>query len=336
MKLNPLLYSAVITALVITSCSNDSTTTDGKDSTTTSGTTSEEETYENLPIPAFNEDSAYSFIEKQVSFGPRVPNLKAHKECGDYLVAKLKSYGANVIEQRAEATTWDGVKLDMRNIIAQFNPEERKRVLLCAHWDSRPRADEDSEEQDMPILGANDGASGVGVLLEVARHLQASLPYVGVDIIFFDAEDWGVSRAGSDTYCLGSQYWSRNTHVPAYTARFGILLDMVGAKDAIFAWEGYSLQFAPGIAKKVWNAAAGLGYSNYFQKIERGGILDDHYFVNVEAGVPTIDIIQYDPATDSKFGAYWHTHDDDMDVISKPTLKAVGQTLLKVVYSEKP
>lgn len=336
MKLHPLIYSAAIVSLLITGCSNDTKSTDDGKDTTTSSTVPEDKQYADMQTPNFNADSAYHFVDKQVSFGPRVPNSIAHRQCGDYLVAKLKEYGADVKEQKADVTTWDNVKLNMRNIIGSFNPREKKRILLCAHWDTRPRADQDFEEQEMPIPGANDGASGVGVLLEVARQLSISLPYLGVDIIFFDAEDWGMSQAGSDSYCLGSQYWSRNPHIPNYAARFGILLDMVGAENAQFVWEENSITFAPSILKKVWGAANVLGYGNYFVPTQKSGILDDHYYINLERGIPTIDIIQYDPTSPTGFGSYWHTHADNMDVISKPTLKAVGQTLLKVVYDEKP
>lgn len=336
MKLNSIIFSAVLASLVISGCSGDSSSTNDGNNNTTGDNTTEEKKYADLPIPTFNEDSAYNFVEKQVSFGPRVPNSIAHRKCGNYIVAKFKEYGAEVHEQYADVTTWDGVDINMRNIVASFKPEESKRILLCAHWDSRPRADQDFEEQAMPILGANDGGSGVGVLMEVARQLSAELPYLGVDIVLFDAEDWGMSRAGSDSYCLGSQHWSKNPHIPNYTARFGILLDMVGAENAQFAWEENSITFAPGILKKVWGAANIIGYSNYFTTTQKGGILDDHYYVNLQRGIPTVDIIQYDPTTPTGFGSYWHTHADNMSVISKPTLKAVGQTLLKVVYDEKP
>lgn len=294
-----------------------------------------------VDVPNFNSDSAYNFVEKQVAFGPRVPNSNEHIECAKYLVAKLKEFGAEVIEQDFIATAFDGTKLKSKNIIGQFQADRQRRVLLTAHWDTRPFADNetDKELQNKPILGANDGASGVGVLLEVARIIGQKNTSVGVDIIFFDSEDYGQADFKKadyqeDTWCLGSQYWAKNLHKPNYYAQFGILLDMVGAKDALFTKEGTSMYFAPGIVEKVWNTASKIGYSDYFLFQKTNAVTDDHLYVNQIAGIQCIDIIQHDPTTNSRFGAYWHTHNDNMDVIDKNTLKAVGQTLLEVIYNE--
>lgn len=283
--------------------------------------------------PAFNADSAYYFVEKQVSFGPRVTNSEAHKKCGDWMVAQFKQYADNVIEQKASITNFDGKKLNVRNIIAEFNPQAAKRILLCAHWDSRPYADQDTKDTDKPILGANDGASGVGVLLQIAQTLK-NIPEkeVGVDIVLFDAEDLGKPEH-DNSYCLGSQYWSANLHKPGYQASFGILLDMVGAAGAKFAWENVSVEAAQPILQAVWQTAHNLGYSNYFMYYQKSGIIDDHYYVNKTAKIPTIDIIHYDAASATGFPGHWHTHRDDMSVIDRNTLKAVGQTLLEVIYS---
>ncbi|MGQ1785903.1 MULTISPECIES: M28 family peptidase [unclassified Saccharicrinis] len=296
-----------------------------------------------VSTPSFNADSAYLYVQQQVDFGPRVPNTEAHGLCAEYLAQKLKDFGADVIVQDAEVTAFDNTLLHAKNIIGQYKPEIRDRILLFAHWDSRPFADHcpDGSRQNEPILGANDGGSGVGVLLEIARQLNTTpLPF-GVDIIFFDAEDYGnpdhieIQNPKQDTWCLGSQYWGKNPHVKNYYARFGILLDMVGAPNATFYKEMNSKYFAPRILKKVWNTGHKLGYGNYFIFEDGGGITDDHVYVNKHLNIPCINIIQYDPTTDSSFGSYWHTHDDDMDVIDKNTLKAVGQTVLEFVYSEQ-
>jgi Zn-dependent M28 family amino/carboxypeptidase len=274
-------------------------------------------------------------VQKQVDFGPRVTNSAESKKCGDWLVNELKKYTENVIEQKALITSFDDKKLNIRNIIAEINPKAKKRIMLCSHWDSRPYGDKDPVDPDKPILGANDGASGVGVLIEIARILKSN-PVdigIGIDIILFDAEDLGKDNF-RNSYCLGSQYWSNNLHNPGYKAAFGILLDMVGAANATFGWEDNSLEYAKPYLEKVWSTAQTLGYSKQFIYFQIGGIEDDHYYVNKNANIPTIDIIHYDVNTNS-FPEHHHTHRDNMSVIDRGTLKAVGQTLLEVIYSEK-
>jgi Zn-dependent M28 family amino/carboxypeptidase len=291
-----------------------------------------------VEVPNFNADSAYYFIEKQLSFGPRVPNTQAHENCGDWLVAKLKEFTPEVIEQRANLKAFDGTILNARNIIASFNPDATSRILLCSHWDSRPWADHDPDPANhkKPVPAANDGASGVGVLIEIARNLSIKNPGVGVDIVLFDAEDYGephdIQGSYEDSWALGSQHWAANPHVPGYSARFGILLDMVGAKNATFGQEYYSMYYAPNIVRRVWSAAERLGYGDVFIKEKTGPIVDDHYYVNEILRVPTIDIIDYKDDRNKGFFEYWHTLKDDMDYISKETLKAVGQTVITVVY----
>ncbi|QJW92035.1 M28 family peptidase [Spirosoma taeanense] len=304
-----------------------------------------------VQAPAFNADSAYAYIEQQVKFGPRVPNTPAHVQAGNYLVAKLKQFGCAVTEQNFVATTWDGKKLNARNIIGSINPTATKRIVLTSHWDSRPTADQDPDAADKSksVLGANDGASGVGVLLELARTIQQTQqkPAVGIDIIFFDAEDWGNGeKAGNDYetqsgnqydyigFCLGSRYWAKNLHKPGYSAYYGILLDMVGAKGATFAKEGYSMQFAPSVVNNVWQTASRLGYSQYFVDTPGGQITDDHVAPNTIAKIPMIDIIHTNIGSGGFFPA-WHTAEDNMSNIDRGTLKAVGQTLLQVAYNEQ-
>ncbi|MGF1638245.1 MAG: M28 family peptidase [Cyclobacteriaceae bacterium] len=297
-------------------------------------------------VPAFNSDSAYFFIEKQVSFGPRVPNTENHKLCGEYLVNQLKNYGAKVIEQDFTERIWDDRVLELKNIIGSFNPNAQKRILLAAHWDTRPFADKDTLNKHAPFDGANDGASGVGVLLEIARVLQISeAPDVGIDIIFFDGEDYGEHEDADKVpfrdgkmkiwWCLGSQYWSLNLHEPRYSAYFGVLLDMVGAKSAKFYREGGSMQFAPKVVRKVWNTARDLGHGAYFINENSPGITDDHIFVNRDAKIPMINIVDYDPESKNYyFPNYHHTHRDNLDIIDRQTLQAVGETLMYVIYNE--
>ena len=292
-----------------------------------------------IVVPTFSADSAYAYVKAQVDFGPRVPLTQAHANCAEYLVAQLNRYADSVIVQKGMVTTFDNKNILCKNIIAQFNPQQKRRVLLCAHWDTRPWSDSDTIRKDEPNDGANDGASGVAVLIEVARLLNQNKPAIGIDIIMLDVEDYGQPdnspfRKKENTYALGTQYWAKNLHVSNYYAEYGILLDMVGAKNAIFARELYSLQFASSVVTKVWNTAHQIGYSDYFIFRDGGAIMDDHYYINTLANIPCIDIIQFDPTTKSGFGSYHHTHADNMDIIDKNTLKAVGQTLLQVIYTE--
>lgn len=294
------------------------------------------------PTPLFDPDSAYAFVERQVAFGARVPGSEAHRACGDWLAAKLKGYGAAVIEQEGTVKAFNGQQLPVRNIIASWKPEAEDRLLLFAHWDTRPFADKDLDRKNEPIDGANDGGSGVGVWLEVARHVAEAPPALGIDLIFFDVEDYGqpsgamgVDQASTDTWCLGSQYWTRNLHVPGYTARYGILLDMVGARDARFYQEAISMRYAPHVVRKVWRTAEALGHGDRFiPEVKLFVGTDDHDVVNRRLRIPSIDIIEYHEGTNG-FHPSWHTHDDSMDVIDRTTLQAVGRTVMEVIWKER-
>ncbi|MDR2086778.1 MAG: M28 family peptidase [Dysgonamonadaceae bacterium] len=291
-----------------------------------------------ISVPSFNPDSAYQYTANQVAFGPRVPNTEAHRQCGRYLAGELKRFGATVVEQEAILYTYNNIALNAKNIIGSFQPENKDRILLAAHWDSRPFADHDANPANhrTPIDGANDGAGACGILLEIARQLSVQQLATGIDILFFDAEDWGAPESdGLGGWCLGSEYWAQHPHVRNYKARYGILLDMASAKDAVFYKEIYSLYYAGNIVKKVWDAAQAGGYGSYFVDRQGGSIMDDHIAVNKYLKIPCIDIIQYDPDTDTGFGHYWHTLNDNMDAVSKETQKAVGQTLLHVLFNEK-
>lgn len=312
--------------------------------TTESGSTESQSSPPRVNVPVFNADSAYFFVNKQVSFGPRIPNSPAHTRTGDYLIEKLKAYTPHVSAQHFKMTSFDGKVLDLENIIASFQPEKTKRILLASHWDTRPFADQDKQNPNATFDGANDGASGVGVLLEIARLLHDQPPSnAGVDIILFDGEDYGerdddpspppVPQDLDSWWCLGSQYWSAHKHIPNYMAYFGVLLDMVGAKNAEFIKEGNSMTYAPSVVEKVWSTAARLGYSDIFVNHKEPEIIDDHKYVNEVAKIPMIDLVHYDQAN-GYFGSFHHTRADNMTLISTQTLKAVGQTLTTVVYEE--
>ena len=295
-----------------------------------------------VETPDFKADSAYAFIEKQVQFGPRVPGSEASQNTLKFLVAKLKSYGWTVTEQPFTAFRYDGKKLQGTNIIAQFQPAIAKRILLSSHWDARSIADKDSIRKNEPIDAANDGASGVGVLLEIARNLHETKnkPAVGVDIVLFDLEDHGepedyTGEHKPNSWALGSQHWAANLVPANYRPYYGILLDMVGGKGAMFPHEGTSMQYAPGIVRSVWATAADLGYSHLFVDQDAFGISDDHTAVNEIAKIQMIDMIDLRAVNGGfEFGSFHHTHADNLANIDKSTLKAVGQTLLQVLYRE--
>lgn len=292
--------------------------------------------------PVFVADSAYAYCEAQCAFGPRIMNSDAHDRCGEWITGKFQSLGMTVQTQSAQLKGYDGTMLRSTNIIASYKPELSDRILVCAHWDSRPWADNDPDEANhhTPVMAANDGASGVAVMLELARLLgaQDSLA-VGVDFVCFDAEDWGTPQwadtpDSGDTWALGAQHWAANPHKDGYKARFGILLDMVGGRGAKFYQEGMSKQFAPAIVDKVWEAAHTVGYGSMFPKAEGGMVTDDHIPVNEKLKIPTIDIINYYPDCEqSSFGPTWHTVSDTMENIDKNTLQAVGQTVVQVLFS---
>ncbi len=309
----------------------------GKDRQEMSG--GEESSVPELDPPAFDADSAYRYIEKQVAFGPRVPNSEPHRKCAEYLERKLRNFGWETHVQKGTVGTYNEKQLHIRNIYGRLNPENPERVMLFAHWDTRPMADRGSIRKDEPIPGANDGGSGVGVLLELARVMAEKPPNIGVDIFFFDAEDQGQpestprSAKEPDTWCLGSQYWVDNMPIPDYAPKYGILLDMVGDSNAVFPQEGISRRSAPWLVDRVWNKAAKLGYGNRFIPDKVGGITDDHLYVHREAKIPCVNIVHIDPQTDD-FGSFHHTHKDDMDIISTRPLNAVGHTLLEVLYRE--
>jgi len=273
-----------------------------------------------VKVPRINADSVYHFVKKQTEFGPRVPGSEAANQCKAWLKSKFEAYGANVILQDFEAHIFTGHKMPSTNIIAEINPDIKERIILAAHWDSRMIAENDKDEskQGEAIIGADDGASGVGVLVEIARILQENPIALGVDIILFDAEDQGSRDATkTDTWCLGAQYWSNNKHHANYKARYGILLDMVGAADATFYKEAWSARFNPVLQNKVWDLARKMNAGKLFIDLPGGGVMDDHYYVSTVGNIPMIDIINTKRDAEKTFGNHWHTHDDNMDNISK-------------------
>ncbi len=308
----------------------------------------------------FNADSAYAFCAAQCAFGPRTMNSEAHERCLQWIQQKFQDYGCQVTLQQADLRGYDGTILKSTNIIARqpsaISHQPSSRILVCAHWDSRPWADNDPDSANWrkPVMAANDGASGVAVMLELARLLQQhDSARVAVDFVCFDAEDWGVPQwsdeVDADSWALGAQHWAASyaasgpsaassssaatVSQPSYD--YAILLDMVGGQGAKFYHEYYSLQYARPVVEKVWQAASAAGYGSFFPSKDGGGVTDDHIPVNEKAHIPCIDIINHYPDCEqSSFGPTWHTVNDDMQHLDKNTLQAVGQTLVQLIYSD--
>jgi Zn-dependent M28 family amino/carboxypeptidase len=282
-------------------------------------------------IPKVDGDSAYHFIEKQLSFGVRVPGTQSHIQTKDWIVQKMKTYGAEIKIQEFTTSFLTVKNVKAYNIIASINPEKEKRVALFAHWDSRLIAEKDKNSalKDKPIPGAIDGGSGVAVLLEIARQLKLNPIDLGVDFVFFDAEDQGNESLG-DSWCLGSQYWAKSVKDNKSKPEFGILLDLVGAKGATYSKEEISARMAGGIQNKIWALASAMGKGNLFINSPIGAITDDHYYVTTIAGIPTVDIIETKPS--GYFSDYHHTHNDNLDALDKDNLASVIQVVLAVIY----
>ena len=329
--MNKNIVAVLTLVLLVTSCGNLRKQTSGESASL-------------QPVgPVFCADSAYQYCQSQCDFGPRTMNSKAHDDCEQWIVQKFKDFGMEVVQQKAVLKGYDGTSLNSTNIIASYHPELKDRILLCAHWDSRPWADNDPDEGNWrkPVMAANDGASGVAVMLELARVMQQhDSARVAVDFICFDAEDWGVPQwsdeAGADSWALGAQYWAANpAPLNPKDYQYGILLDMVGGQGAKFYREYYSMRYARNIVERVWQAANAAGYGSIFPYKDGGGVTDDHLPVNEKAGIPCIDIINHYPDCEqSSFGPTWHTVNDDMQHIDRNTLQAVGQTLVQLIYSE--
>lgn len=322
-----LLINIIVLSLIVVSC--------GKDPKKEPKQNTKTEKIDLKKYP-FSADSAFQFIKKQVDFGPRVPGTKNHKQCADYLKDQLALYCDTAFFQTFKSQNYKGDRFTAYNIIGSTKPNNNQRILLCAHWDTRPWSDEDAKTKDTPSDGADDGASGVGVLLEIARNLdQMNLNY-GIDFIFFDAEDAG---ARSDpnlqgTWCLGSQYWAQNPHKKNYSAQFGVLLDMVGAKGATFPMEGFSMQYAAQTTRQIWSKAAELGFGSIFVGNTGQSITDDHYYINTILDIPTVNIIHHNAYGSRTFGDHWHTKADNLSIIDLKPINAVGKTLTAFLMNQ--
>lgn len=332
MKLLYKIFSFLFVILFV-ACGPDKVVDNGN-TTSTTYTTSTVTKARVIP-PDFNADSAFAYILKQSEIGPRVPGSTAHKKAVAYYESFLKQQGAEVKIMGSNVTTFDGMQWRIDNVIAVFNPQAKTRILLTSHYDSRPFADKDPKPENRmkPCPGINDGASGVGVLMEIARQIKIKQPTVGIDIVLFDLEDYG-DNGDPNSWALGSLDWAKNPHKAGYKAKYGILLDMVGAKNAVFPKEGISVFYANSIVNHIWNTAENLGYGNYFIQEESAEMTDDHLPINKIAEIPCVDILHYNMVK-NEFFEHHHTISDDINTIDKNTLKAVGQTLMEVIYNEE-
>ncbi len=320
-----MLYAMVGLAMMTMACGS------GNNAATTTENNSDQTA---PPAMTFSADSAYSYVKQQCDMGPRVPGTPAHERCAQWLTASLRQWCDTVVVQQAPVTTFDGKQLNCKNIVGTFNPQASDRLLVLAHWDCRPWADNDPDPslRQQPVMGANDAASGTAVILELARLMARQRPEVGVDLLLVDVEDWGENE-NEDSWALGTQHWANNPHVAGYRANCGILLDMVGTRGARFTQEYFSKQYAQGVIDMVWKTASQSGFGSYFINQDGGAITDDHVMVNRLAGIPTIDIIDMRLDSDTGFFDGWHTTHDTLDQIDPATLRAVGQTLVNLIYN---
>jgi len=318
-KLLPILFSC----LLLTGCANEKPKP-----------VNEESRSKNLAqtVPTFDGKNAFEYLTKQTDFGSRSPGSIAHSNCLAYLQSEMQKYAEAVNLQPFTHIGYDGKNITMSNIISSFNIKSTTRILLLAHWDSRPRAeqDKDQKKQNNAVLGANDGASGVAVLLEIARHMKSQPPSIGVDILFTDGEDYG-KEGDLNNYFLGARYFANNLP-PGFKPAFGILLDMIGDSQLEIRKERFSLKYAPDVVDIVWSTAKSLGVDQFSDNVQ-GYVEDDHLSLN-ESGIKTIDLIDFNYPDESN--RYWHTTKDTPDKCSSESLEAVGKVLMYVIYQYKP
>jgi hypothetical protein len=272
----------------------------------------------------FTAERAFGYLQQQMQFGPRIPGTPGHERTGDFILEHLRATADTIVIQSFTHVTRHGATLHLRNFFARFRPTATERVLLLAHWDTRPHADQSANlgQQRLPVPGANDGASGVALLLGVADALKAKSPTVGVDLLFVDGEDYGDFATDSNDVLIGSRYFASH-QPPGYQPLFAVLFDMVADKDQQFYYEGNSQTFAPEVVDRVWRTAADLGYSRVFIPGVKPTLIDDHVALQ-KAGIHAIDVVDFDYP-------YWHTTDDTIDKVSAASLQVVGDVAVALV-----
>lgn len=275
---------------------------------------------------AFDGPASMRYLKTALQFGTRVPGSPGHVATGDWIVTEMRARGATVTEQRWTHTTKSGQKLPMRNIIAQWNPAAAKRVLYVTHWDTRPKADADgvpAADREKPIIGANDGTSGIGLFLALGDALKAKPTSVGVDLVFVDGEDYGQFVPTEFDVFIGSTYFGANPPSPGYKPEFAVVWDMIGDRSLQIFQEQNSLDFAPEVVARVWSQAEALGYSNIFIQKPKYAIRDDHVALQA-AGLKAIDVLDIDYP-------YHHTLEDTEDKVSAESLQVVGTVAMSLI-----
>jgi glutaminyl-peptide cyclotransferase len=276
-------------------------------------------------VPPFSADAAHALLRQQVEFGPRVPGLPGHEAQLAWMLAFLGERADSVMTQPFTHTAADGTTLRMTNVFARFRPDAPHRILLVAHWDTRPTADMDPDRPDEPIAGANDGASGTAVLLELANVLSSHSAPIGVDLLFVDGEDYGPGEAHM---YLGAKHFAAN-QPGGYRPLYGIVVDMVADRTPLFPMEGNSIDLAPEVVGRVWGVAEQVGLGHVFPRRNGGWITDDHIPLN-KVGIRTIVVIDFDYGPGN---AFWHTHQDTVENTAPDGLGYVGRVLAALIYS---
>lgn len=280
------------------------------------------------PAPTMSGARAFELVEAQLAFGPRIPGTAGHVRMGDWLDSLLRAHADTVVVQAWEHVTVSGDTLPLRNFIARFNPAASERILLLAHWDTRPFADAvGSADTTVPVPGANDAGSGTAVLLALAGVLDSLPPAVGVDLLFVDGEDYGEFDEARRDVLIGSRYYAEH-RLPGRDPVFAILLDMVGDRDLELYQEGNSVVGAPDVVDLVWSTAGEMGHGDVFIPQVRHTLVDDHIPL-LQAGIRAVDVIDFDYGTNN---ALWHTSDDTIDKIAPGSLEIVGNVMLAVIW----
>lgn len=283
-------------------------------------------------VPRFDEDHAFSYLVAQCDFGPRNPGSDGYYACLDYLITELdQSANEIILQDFSYQERRYNKQYNLQNIIARFNPDSEFQTVISAHWDTRPWADQEDlrQDRDQPIIGANDGASGVAILLELAKIMGENPPPIGVNLVFFDGEDLGVPGE-NETYCQGSRFFAKNLPIPRPDE--AINLDMVGDKQLVLPIERYSLEYHPKLVRHLWDRAKDMGLDAFIGRVDYA-IYDDHIPLNEIAGIPSIDIIDF--KYPNSYANFWHTMNDIPENCSEESLGQVGALMVDYIYNRE-